>query len=88
MKLYGLRGFTHGGQKTLTVMSPDGAKAALKAIRADDGVITEAEPGRLTIYFERLAGTIDRLISLNNIEVLDKPGWDAKKAEIGDSTGR
>ena len=64
-------------------MSPEGASAAKAAISAGDDVIVEAEPGRLTIYLERLAGALDRLIAVHDIDVLSKEHWDAKKAELG-----
>ncbi|MGH6718424.1 MAG: hypothetical protein ACREER_03835 [Alphaproteobacteria bacterium] len=47
----------------------------------DHAVVTDAEPGRLTVYYARIAGALDRLISLHGGEVPDKPGRDAKKAE-------
>ncbi len=50
MIVYGLHGFNHGGAKALTVMSPQGAPAALRALAAGGDVITNAGPGRLTQY--------------------------------------
>lgn len=85
MRFYGLWLFTHGGQKALAVMSSEGNEAVRRRIRDDEGAPSEAEPGRITIYFERIAGTLDRLISLHGIEVLDKPAWDARKAALGDA---
>ncbi len=83
MIIYGLHGFTHGGAKVLTVMSPEGAPAALRAIAAGDDVITNAGAGRLTQYLEKRAGALRRLIEAHGIAVLSKPDWDAKKAELG-----
>ena len=48
MIIYGLHGFNHGGAKALTVMSPQGAAAALRALAAGADVITNSGPGRLT----------------------------------------
>ncbi len=83
MTLYGLLGFTHNGGRTLTVMSAKGAGAALAAIPADGSVRVQAGAGRLTIYQARRRGALQELIAAHGIEVLDKPAWDAKKAELG-----
>ncbi len=87
MILYGLLGFTHNGGRTLTVMSPEGAGAALAAIGAaigaGAGVATQAGPGQLTYYLEKRRGALQALIAAQGIVVLDKPDWDAKKTELG-----
>ncbi len=88
MILYGLLGFTHNGGRTLTVMSPEGAGAALAAMAAGgaagcDDVVVQAGPGQLTHYLERRRGGLQALIAAHGITVLDKPAWDAKKAELG-----
>jgi hypothetical protein len=83
MIIYGLYGFTHNGAKALTVMSPEGASAALEAIAADEDVITDAGTGRFTHYLEKRSGALARLVEAHGIIVLDKPDWDAKRAELG-----
>jgi len=91
MIFYGLRGFTHNGGRTLTVMSPEGARAALAAIEAGSaargaaggGVVAQSGPGQLTAYQEKHRGALQDLIAAHGIQVLDKPAWDAKKAELG-----
>ena len=83
MILYGLLGFTHNGGRTLTVMTPEGASAALAAIAAGAGVAARAGPGQLTYYLEKRRGALRELIAAHEIIVLDKPTWDAKKAELG-----
>ncbi len=83
MIIYGLHGFNHGGAKALTVMSPQGASAALRALATGADVITNAGPGRLPQYLEKRAGALARLIEAHGITVLSKPDWDAKKAELG-----
>ena len=85
MIIYGLYGFTHNGAKALTVMSPEGACAALEAIAAGEDVITDAGADRLSHYLEKRRGALARLIEAHGIIVLDKPDWDAKKAELGDA---
>ena len=83
MILYGLLGFTHNGGRTLTVMSPDGARAALAEIATGGGVVAQSGPGQLTSYQEKRRGALQDLIAAHGIQVLDKPTWDAKKAELG-----
>ncbi len=88
MTLYGLPGFTHNGAKTLTVMGPEGAGAALAASPLGDDVVVQAGAaqtgaGQLTHYLEKRRGALQRLIAAHGIVVLDKPAWDAKKAELG-----
>ncbi len=83
MIVYGLLGFTHNGGRTLTVMSPDGARAALAALAAGPEVATHAGSGQLTHYQEKRRGTLQDLIAAHGIQVLDKPSWDTKKSELG-----
>ncbi len=83
MIVYGLLGFTHNGGRTLTVMSPDGARAALGEIAAGPEVAVQAGPGQLTHYQEKRRGALQDLIAAHGIQVLDKPAWAAKKAELG-----
>ncbi len=87
MILYGLLGLTHNGGRTLTVMSPEGARAALAAMAAGAGagagVATRAGPGQLTYYLAKRRGALQELIAAHDIVVLDKPAWAAKKAELG-----
>ncbi len=87
MTLYGLLGFTHNGGRTLTVMSPAGARAALAAMAAGAGedVVVQAGPGQLTHYIEKRREALRGLIAAHGIVVLDKPAWDARKAELGAS---
>ncbi len=85
MTLYGLLGFTHNGGRTLTVMSPTGAGAALAAIPADSSVRVQAGAGQLTIYQARRRGALRELIAAHGIVVLDKPAWAARKAALGPS---
>ena len=80
MIVYGLLGFTHNGGRPLTVMSPEGASAALLA---GDDVAVQAGPGQLTYYLEKRRGGLQRLIAAHGIVVLDKPAWAARKAEFG-----
>ena len=88
MKFWGLRGYTHGGAYVLTVMTAEGAAAALAAIRVNDDVHLEHQPETLPRFHERAAGGIDRLVAENEIELLDLPRWQAKKAELGDAIYR
>ncbi len=87
MIVYGLLGFTHNGGRTLTVMSPEGARAALAVIEAGvgagAGIAPHAGPGQLTHYQEKRRGALQDLIAAHGIQVLDKPAWAAKKAELG-----
>ena len=83
MILYGLLGFTHNGGRTLTVMSPEGARAALAEVVAGPEVAIQSGPGQLTYYLARRRGALQELIAAHGITVLDKPAWDAKKAELG-----
>ena len=84
MELYGLKGFTHGWGRILTVMSPAGASAVLAHIEPGDDVQQQGGAGQLPQYFERRAGGLRGLIEAYDIELLDKAAWDAKKAALGD----
>jgi hypothetical protein len=44
MKLYGLKGFTHGWARVLTVMSAQGASGALDRLIESHGIIVLAKP--------------------------------------------
>ena len=88
MIIYGLLGFTHGWARVLTVMSPEGATAACAHVNAGDDVQVNVGAGRLTQYFEKRDGALDRLIESHGIVVLSKDQWDARKAEFGDAIRR
>ncbi len=60
MKLYGLMGFTHGWARVLTVMSAQGASAALAATDVGDDVIVQTGGGKLTQYRAKRSGALDR----------------------------
>lgn len=84
MKIYGLRGVTHGAAPVLTVMSPAGARAALAHMTRTDDLIVNAGDGRLTQYLEKRDGAIARLIEAYHVEVLSKEAWDRRKAALAD----
>ena len=87
MKIYGLLGITHGAAHVLTVMSPEGARAALEYMTRTDDLIVTAGEGRLTQYLEKRDGALQRLIDTYGVEVLSKAQWDARKKAIGDDIG-
>ena len=83
MELYGLYVWTHHGWGTvLTVMSPEGADAAFAHIETDVDIIASGGDGSLPRYMGRRSGVLEKLIARYGIRVLDKPAWDAKKAEL------
>ena len=84
MKIYGLLGITHGTARVLTVMSPEGARAALAHMPRSDDLIVTAGDGRLTRYQEKRDGALRRLIDAYGVEVLSKPEWDRHKQALGD----
>ena len=88
MILYGLMGFTHGWARVLTVMSAQGASAALAAIEAGGDVIVQAGGGKLTRYQAKRSGALERLIEEHGIIVLAKPDWDAMKQQLGEAIYR
>ena len=67
-------------------MSPagDSAVRAAIAVSADD-LMMVADDGQLTQYQARRVGALERLIVAHGIIVLDKPAWDARKAELGEA---
>ncbi len=89
MILYGLHGFSHGATFLMTVMSPDGVRAAIDALDYDpEEIRTEFYPGILPRYHEKVAGGLGRFVAHHGIEVLDFETWTAKKAELGDAIYR
>ena len=86
MTIYGLLGYTHGWGKLVTVMSPQGDSAARAAITApsDDLMVVVGED-QLTQYHAKRRGALERLIAAHGIVMLDKPAWDAKKAELDEA---
>jgi hypothetical protein len=84
MKIYGLCGVTHGTARVLTVMSPEGARAALDHMPRTDDLIVNAGDGRLTWYQEKRDGALRRLIEAYGVEVLSKPEWDRRKGTLAD----
>jgi len=84
MKIYALLGITHGAARVLTVMSPEGAPAALLHMSHTDDLIVNAGDGRLTQYLEKRGGALQRLIDSYDVEVLSKTEWDRRKQALGD----
>jgi hypothetical protein len=84
MKIYALLGITHGAARVLTVMSPEGARAALLYMTRTDDLIVNAGDGRLTLYPEKRDGALQRLIDGYDVEVLSKSEWDRRKQVLGD----
>ena len=84
MKIYGLLGITHGTARVLTVMSPEGARAAREHMTKTDDLIVNAGDGRLTQYQEKRNGALQRLIDAYDVEVLSKTEWDRRKQGLGD----
>ena len=81
--IYGLKGFTHGWARVLTVMGAEGATALRARIETADDVSVATREGRLIQYIERRKGGLDRLIETYGIVLLSKAEWDVKKAELG-----
>ena len=84
MRIYGLLGITHGTARVLTVMSPEGARAAREHMAQTDDLIVNAGDGRLTQYQEKRNGALRRLIEYYGVDVLSKPEWDRRKRALGD----
>ncbi len=84
MRIYGLLGITHGTARVLTVMSPEGARAAREHMTKTDDLIVNAGDGRLTQYQEKRNGALQRLIDGYGVEVLSKMEWDRRKQGLGD----
>ncbi len=82
--LFGLRGFSHGASRLITVMSPAGIAAVIERLTFDrDEIRTEFYPGVLPQYHEKVRGGVDRLVERHGIVVLDFPAWTEKKARFG-----
>ncbi len=84
MRIYGLLGITHGTARVLTVMSPEGARAAREHMTKTDDLIVNAGDDRLTQYQEKRNGALQRLIDGYGVEVLSKMEWDRRKQGLGD----
>ena len=84
MKIYGLFGITHGAARVLTVMSPEGARAAREHMTHTDDLIITAGDGRLTQYLEKRGGALQRLIDNYDVKVLSKTEWDRRKQALGE----
>jgi hypothetical protein len=84
-ELFGFYGFTHGWARILTVMSPQGASAALHAVPDNDDVAVQSGYGQLTRYQEKREGALERLVAEHGIIVLSRSEWDARKAELGET---
>ena len=87
--LFGLRGFSHGASRLITVMSPSGIAAVTGRVTFDPGEIrAEIYPGILPQYHEKVRGGLDRLVRRHAIVVLDFPAWTETKARFGASVYR
>ena len=85
MKIYGLLGITHGAARVLTVMSPEGARAARTYMSETPDLVVNSGEGRLTQYLEQRSGAIDRLVRIYAIEVLERDAWQRRKQSLGEA---
>ncbi len=82
--LFGLRGFSHGASRLITVMSPSGIAAVTARLTFDpDEIRAEIYPGILPQYHEKVRGGIERFVERHGIVILDLPAWTEKKARFG-----
>jgi hypothetical protein len=77
--------FSHGWARILTVMSPKGASAVVDMVESGDGIRMMYRVGGLPQFHEIHAGSLERLIALYGIRLVDKPEWDALKREFGET---
>ena len=89
MEIYGLRGFTHGWGRLITVMGPAGDAAVYAVIAAHEEALADitvvATAGSRTQYHAKRDGALERLIEAAGITVLTRDEWDAQKAALGDA---
>jgi hypothetical protein len=84
MELYGHLGWSHGGARVITLMSPDGASAVIDRLSGETGTtLLFAGPAQLPHYHVQQDGTLERLIDAHGIIILDFVAWTAKKVELG-----
>ncbi len=83
MTIYGLFGITHGWARVLTLMSVDGDGAVRARVGPADGVEVDHGAGRLTQYYERRNGALDRIVERHDVVVLDNAAWNGMKRELG-----
>ena len=84
MELYGHLGWSHGGARVITLMSPDGSSAVLKRFAGEKGMaLLFVGDAQLPHYHVQQDGTLERLIAAHAIVVLDFEAWTARKAELG-----
>jgi len=88
MRLYGLRGFTHGGARTLSVMCDAGGSRERETLGTPPGLMAQQHRGRLSLYLEQRSGAIDTLVRRHRIEILDKSAWDLRKTALGERVYR
>ncbi len=89
--VFGLRGITHGGAKSLTMMSSSGASALSQkvAVLAEDLPLNlRTHVGYLPIVYERRQGDIDAVVRALSVQILEKSCWDEQKNRLGDTIYR
>lgn len=86
MEIYGHLGWSHGGARVITLMSPAGAGAVIERLgREGDGYfLLFAGERQLPHYQVRRDGSLDRLVEAHGVVVLDFEAWTARKAELGE----
>ncbi len=69
----------------VTIISSEGDSVVRGAVTpAAEGSWVVTGDGLLTQYHAKRRGVLERLIAEHHIIIVDKPAWDAKKAELGD----
>ena len=86
MELYGHLGWSHGGARVITLMSPAGAGAVIDRLAGDDDVFLLFSGERQLPHYQlRRPGVIGRLAEAHGIVLLDFEAWTARKAELGEA---
>ena len=87
MEFFGHLGWSHGGARVITLMSPQGKTAVLDRLGRQGGgyFLLFAGAGQLPHYQVRQDGSLERLVEAHGIVILDFEEWTAKKAELGDA---
>ncbi len=82
MALYGFITRTHGWAKVLTVIGPAGPAAIWQGLSEGADLIPLSGQGAWPRFQEKRNGAIDAFAGEHGIQILDRPAWAEKKAEI------
>jgi hypothetical protein len=79
MTIYGMRGFTHGWGRTLSLTADTDATSLAARIDCGEDARVEVTDNGIVRLTEARAGGLDRIIQRHDIQVVSRESWQRRR---------